>query len=396
MTSFIEYLTKKTLVESSYTRTPFDFEEFVNQRRYLDYQLLTLGSNKTVFDVISKEKFIDHSLWPVTESELARTYLHHIFQQQAPKAIEHNGMDSRRVPWSKKTFPLLEINPPIFFAKQHTGDLAYIDIKSAYYQLYQHLTLDFSFNPDDHILSHGRIKFLDIDELKNHKAIRNTMIGICRAKTVNQITYGKYFIRNTYNRWLAPELWGYLMYMLHAVARDIKQRFPVHYIHTDGYIINQEDTDAVQAFFMNEWGLQTTIKAQGHGTVHALGNYTIANVVAGASEDIRGEHVDNTRSLKNLTPQLARILKRWRIWLLEHHLKLDSQHKAGYNTRGALAANVSLFGNDANGLFENNSAASAQLSTCRFQPRTPNECTETQQTPSPSSPCKRSTQGVAP
>lgn len=303
-------------------REEFDYKSFMREKCYRDYERLVLGT-RTISDMIGRSKYIDSSVWPVTPTETARPYIRMIWQEQCarPKGPRSSWMGYKRVPWSRATFPMLWLNPPMFFERPSTGDLTYVDIRAAYFQLYSPATLDLRFDPTRRVFGQGMIEFLRTDELATLKETRNTIIGILRARERTQCSHGHVSKVPTYNRFLAPELWGYLMHTLHALAHEVLARFDVRYMNTDGFIVPTSEAPLLREFLAEEWGLETTIKGQGEGSVWALGAYTLGDL-GSRSRAQRGE------PMCNLLPRdrrLAADLKRWRWWLVRRELHADTR-----------------------------------------------------------------------
>lgn len=303
-------------------REQFDYKAFMREKSYQDYDRLVLGT-RTISDMVGRTKYIDSSVWPVTPTETARPYIRMIWEEQCahPKSSRSKWMGYKRVPWSRETFPLLNINPPLFFDRPSHGEFTYVDIKAAYFQLYSPATLDLRFNPARGVFGQGLIEFLRTAELATLKETRNTIIGVVRARSRMQCSHGKVSKVSTYNRFLAPELWGYLMHTLHAVAHDLLERFDVRYIATDGFIVPTGQAAALREFLAEEWGLETAVKGEGEGSVWALGAYKLGEL-GSRSRAQRGEPTCN---LLPRDREFAAALKRWRWWLLRREIATDTR-----------------------------------------------------------------------
>lgn len=333
----------RMVLDSPYAlrREEFDHKAFMREKSYRDFDRLVLGT-RTISDMVGRCKYIDSSVWPVTPTETARPYIRMIWEEQCAhrKTPRSKWMGHKRVPWSRETFPMLDLNPPLFFDRPSHGDLTYVDIKAAYFQLYSPATLDLRFNPQRGTFGQGLIEFLRTDELATLKETRNTIIGVVRARARTQCSYGKVSKVPTYNRFLAPELWGYLMHTLHAVAHDLIERFDVRYVATDGFIVPSHQAPLLREFLAEEWGLETAVKGQGEGSVWALGAYALGSL-GSRSRAQRGEPTCN------LLPRdraFAADLKRWRWWLLRREIAVDTRMQlASTSTLGGEEAGVGGF-----------------------------------------------------
>jgi len=315
---------QRMVLDSPYAlaREAFDYRAFMRDRRYVEYDRLVFG-NKTLSDMVGRTKMIDESAWPVTSTELARPYIRMIWNAQCarPKTRQSKWMGYKRVPWSRETFPMLKINPPQFFEAPSSGDLTYVDIKAAYFQLYSPASLDLHFNPHRGVFGQGMIEFLRNDELAGLKETRNVVTGVVRATARTQWSNGRVSKVQTYNRFLAPELWGYLMHTLHAIAHEARQRFDVRYIATDGFIVPTSEADLLREFLAEDWGLETTVKCSGPGNVRAMGAYKLGEG-GSRSRAQRGEPMCNIMDLPDDWREQLRI---WRWWLVRREFAIDTR-----------------------------------------------------------------------
>ncbi|MCA1571031.1 MAG: hypothetical protein LC798_12060 [Chloroflexi bacterium] len=314
----------RMVLESPYAlaRESFDLMSFMRERRFEQYDRLVVG-NKTLSDMVGRTKMIDESAWPVTSTEMARPYIRMIWDEQCarPKTRQSKWMGYKRVPWSRETFPMLKINPPQFFEAPSGGDLTYVDIKAAYFQLYSPASLDLRFNPLRGVFGQGIIEFLRTDEMAGLKETRNVVTGVMRATARTQYSSGEWKKVPTYNRFLAPELWGYLMHTLHAIAHEARQRFDVRYIATDGFIVPTSEADLLREFLAEDWGLETTVKCSGPGNVRAMGAYTLGGT-GSRSRAERGQPMNNIMDLPDDWREQMRI---WRWWLIRREFAIDTR-----------------------------------------------------------------------
>jgi hypothetical protein len=314
----------RMVLESPYAlaREEFDYKAFMREHVYRDYQRLVFGT-RTISDTIGRTKMIDHSVWPVTPTETARPYIRMLWEQQCAhrKTARSKWMGYKRVPWSRETWPMLDLNPPLRFERESAGELTYVDIKAAYFQLYAPASLDLRFNPQRRVFGQGLIRFLRTAELATLKETRNTIIGVVRARERTQWSDGRVSKVSTYNRFLAPELWGYLMHTLHAIAHEVVELFDVRYINTDGFIVPTREAGLLREFLAERWGLESVVKGEGDGRVWALGAYKVGSLGSRS----RAQHGEPMCNLLPRDERLAEDLRRWRWWLLGRELNADTR-----------------------------------------------------------------------
>lgn len=315
-----EFLVRRVLAKDM-KRVAFDYDEFFKARAYQEYDRIILGT-MTATDMKNKVRYIDHSLFPYTKWEVAREYVKWIFESQA-------GERTKRIGWNKKTWNLLDISQPIYWNGVAEGELAYVDLKHAFHQIYSPATLDLFFDPWEGAFGLGHISFLYPDWLERNRTIRNAIVGITRSREHDEwrtdwknhqhkpIGHGEHGPRagwgtvRTYNKYLAPELWGYLAFMLHHIAISIDERFDLHYVHTDGYIVPADQADRLVEFLAEFWMMDAGIKAQGNGKTTGVGRWEIGD--QGTKNYGIGEP---TRYIMDQDPAMTDKLVRWREQLL--------------------------------------------------------------------------------
>lgn len=280
---------------------------------------VVLGT-RSLFDPTTQRKFIHHADWPYGRHELARPYLRWIHEAQTD-GVSKTAMVSRRVPWRTEQLPMLNIPHPLYFpGGRLNGDWAYVDIEHAYCQVYGPATLDLVFNPAREHLGVGRVEFLATDQLQEDRSLRNSLIGVCRTQRVSEMIHGQHQTRTVHNRFLAPQLWGYIAYTLHAVAREAVERFGACYVHTDGIIVPADRAELLQAWLADEWLMTSKVKAIGSGTIYSSGGYKIGDPEKGELwAESRVPSVTTGKPICNfldLEPSMHRLLRAWRGWLL--------------------------------------------------------------------------------
>lgn len=311
------HLASKVLERATYRRVQVNFKEWLATGEWERIPLAYWGTH-SLTDVTAQRKYLDKCAWPVGDAELARQYLAQLVQEQAP-FDGGEGMASRRVPWQKRALPMFQITPPLYFKRPVDGDLAYVDIHAAYHTLYSPATLDLDFDIERGTLALGRLNFLSAHEIGQEKGIRNSLVGITRALTMQQVRFGIAQTRRTHNRFLAPGLWGYLMHTMHAIARQAVRDFGAVYVHTDGYIVPRPAAEPLITHLRDRWLMDAGIRHAGQGRVRACGAYRIGGHgtrTIGLS-DRHGQPVDNMLAL---TRDQERLLMRWRHWLAERHV----------------------------------------------------------------------------
>lgn len=310
----------------------------------------------------------------VSPGEVARLYLKDVRTQHRSGA----GMGEKRVPWRLRDLPLLDVPAPRWWAGEavgwrehceflrarrtaagsgsrqgkdpaaevmgHLGNycehgptvpdgqrgahpgvpLAYVDITSAHHQVALPGALDMRVLPGLQGISAGEMPLHDWELLRYHKAVRNAAIGSLAAREITRLTAdgGRTRVAN-HNRLLAPGLYGYIQLTMHAIACDVMRRWgaQVHYIHTDGYIVDASIAGELCDYLAESWALLARIDSEGYGYIAGPARYTIAT-----PEGVKGIPTKPTSNRKpqctllKLTALQLETVRQARMTLLEQYM----------------------------------------------------------------------------
>lgn len=292
----------------NYKREAVPYREWFADKRYVEYPGIILGTHNATH-AGRKLKFVEESMYPIPRTELAWAYLNHIVDESATRR--------KRVGWSKKTFGFLDYGPPTFFSGPQTGSLAYLDIDACYFSLYSLATLDLNFDVWPPLLVLGKVDFLERDYLLANKSVRNTLGGgIIRSSSMTTYSGRQKSIVEVqnYNRFLAPELWGFMMKILHSVAREVVDNFDVYYWNFDGCILPRKYAYLASEYMWDKWGLSSGIRGESEtGKLRGFGSYSIGSASTKAKNS-GGKAFDN---ILPYDAYLAEKYKMWRRWLIE-------------------------------------------------------------------------------
>lgn len=218
-------------------------------------------------------KLLDASVYPLTQSELARPYLAQMWR-------DNGGKRTERVPWMRADLRLLELHQPGYFSGVPVLNrpLAYVDLRAAYWSIAQRTTLDATYRPGS-FAARGRMQWTRTDEVGALKGTRNTMLGgIIRSLNLTEARRGVVDLHDTHNRWLAPCLWGLIMDVLHAIATEAVDRFGAHYWCNDGGILPLDQAPLFVQWCEDRWGLRAEIDAESaRGSVRGWQRYSVGH-----------------------------------------------------------------------------------------------------------------------
>lgn len=258
-------------------REPYHHDQFYRSSEFLATKYLIYGASTTYIPSQSR-KLIDVSVWPYTSGELARTYLKLLAELQDYRS----GMRKYFVPWRKADLTNYRLTAPLFFQGGIIeGEWVYVDLCRAHWQIFRPCGYDVKFTPGvGGRLVQGRLHFLDASFLGSEKGIYRAVSGHTQWKSgraVSTFAYGDP-VKNLYNYYLAPGLWGIIAATLHAIAHDAVYRFGAVYVNHDGYIFPARKAEAFRDYLATTWGLESSIKGRGRGEVSGLRNYRVGDL----------------------------------------------------------------------------------------------------------------------
>lgn len=230
---------------------------------------------------------LQRSGYACLEHELARPYLRRLHAAQRPKS----GMAAKRIPWATEARGHLDTNPPLYFAGPSrtglVGEWAYVDLVRAYPSIYEPLTVDLHFRPDDTIprLGLGRFEWLWQDEVRDLKHMHRTIGGTIRATSLNVIDRGRPVVMHDTWRWspfFAPDLWGVICWTLHVIAQMAVSDAGARMVNKDGYVVPIEQEQFL-VDMLREWGFDARTKARGPGTLWGVTSWQIGRHKTGTT-----------------------------------------------------------------------------------------------------------------
>jgi hypothetical protein len=162
---------------------------------------------------------IDGIPTPMTPGEAARTELDRAFP----------GL--KRVGWQPGMISLFDWRSPMHYGGPQAGEFIFIDLKSAYYQVYRRLWLNVPYPR-----GFGSLSLMPVAEaLREWKQARNSVVGVCASREAIGIRGQERKALKIRNKYLSPGLWATVQAILHAIATLALFHGAV-YINTDGYI----------------------------------------------------------------------------------------------------------------------------------------------------------------
>lgn len=171
--------------------------------------------------------------------------------------------------WQQSEMKLLDSRVPQVYNGLYSGPLYYLDIKSAFAQLYKHLFLHsrFPFKSQKYSLQPVA------EQLWDMKVARNAVVGQCRSTQNKWATRHKVWYTPKHNKFLSPTLWAQLTGILNQVAVQMLEYGAV-WVNTDGYLFTKRHHWIAGKRFLTNQGIAFG-EGQGQGYIKSLQNIRV-------------------------------------------------------------------------------------------------------------------------
>jgi hypothetical protein len=172
-----------------------------------------------------------------------------------------------------------------FFSGYYAGELAYIDIRAAYWSILWPTTLDMEYDPiKQEITADGIIPYIHCDQFAMHKQIRNVMHTLYGYRDMRiwkheerRIRHGQMFGDRLYR----PYNLAYIHDVMNAICVDVREHFTLLQWLTDGIIVPADQAEPLMEFLFQEWFLDSRLKWTGDGASNRIDMYKVGNKQTG-------------------------------------------------------------------------------------------------------------------
>ena len=180
-----------------------------------------------------------------------------------------------RPPYQKGLLTVLEREgvPPYYSRNGRYPNMAYVDLRAAYYVLYT-WWWGLEYWPMRY-LRPPRTTIRWKEELATHKLARNALYGLLRGTTKVGYAKGGKLIRFPVHQYVYPQVALAVGDTLHAIASQVIRMWGAVYVHTDGYIVPAKLASHMVAWLQERWGLEARIDAIGDAEVRGVGVYVV-------------------------------------------------------------------------------------------------------------------------
>lgn len=214
-------------------------------------------------------KYMAPSTGGLPDGELGKEYLKACMKAADGKVYR----GSRRYKGYLDILPARYYEPGPYRGR-HRGNFAYIDLSSAYWTIQQTATIDMAFIPG-RWLGLGRGTFRDVEEVTRYRDLRHIVPGLLRSGSIEKYVYGRVVNREMAGEYYHPEIHGYTMHIMHAIARHMIDHFDAKMILVDAFIIPEENTEAAMEFLPDVWGVRGVVKGRGEGSLYGQNIYSL-------------------------------------------------------------------------------------------------------------------------
>lgn len=271
----------------------------------------SMGQEKTT-NQRTKTKYVDEQAWPVASGELGRWYLEFCADQSDASP---NWLRAR----SNRSRP--PIPPPALYFRPNRdgmgprGPWCYIDLRAAYFQLYEHCTYDLFWHRSKG-LSLGGWDLVATEDWGAHKRSRNAVMGMAQARSMLICDNGVWRDLAYCGPFYAPCFATYVLDTMHAIASDIVRRFKAPLWLVDACAVRPEAAQAVLDHLRDRWAVEARVVAQGDGYLWSVNDYQIGHRLTERVKRLEfreGAPVDN---LTRFTAEERKRIQRTRQWLV--------------------------------------------------------------------------------
>jgi hypothetical protein len=225
--------------------------------------------------------------------------------EAARTELKREFPDLKKVGWVGRHITLFDWRSPAYFFGPYRGEAVYVDMVSAYHQIYRRLWLDVGFTR-----GFGSLDLLPLaNRLEIWKGARNAIMGIVRSR----ISYGwrgNSVIRLSIgNSFLSPHLWATVQSILNEVAFQALQCGCL-YCATDGFIFPMSGKFREFVSFLDDFGFRYR-KESGDCRIIGWGNYRVGDKMTKRHLQIAVQGSRPFKSLSLVSQNDNLLLTRW-------------------------------------------------------------------------------------
>lgn len=224
--------------------------------------------NFTATDRTAKIKYVTQV--PYTLTECAREYIR----------ICEFSAGSHLKPTYNKIKDVNRKHPTMYFSGYANGELAYIDLRAAYFQILWPTTIDMQYEPDlQEIVQEGNIGYVHADQFMKCKKVRQIIHTLYNYRYMKTWDHEKKIVvrRKPPSEIYRPYNMSFIYDMMNAIAQDINANFTLYQWLTDAAIVPYSQAESVREFLFQEWFLDSRLEAFGDGISNQMNMYKVGD-----------------------------------------------------------------------------------------------------------------------
>jgi len=196
---------------------------------------------------------------------------------QIPPEIARDYLRAKYTAWRPHTeAQFASINEhraaPLYAKIGQYADMAYVDLKAAYWSIIQVVGWDVDYHPGRWL---GKRSDMHDFPLPDNKLARNSLVSTGLITRQNIWTGEHLKSIKAHNPLVNYDVWALAQDVLHAIAQVALKAGAVH-IHTDGYIVPMRMAIPLIEQ-VRKWGLQAIVKQEGDCKIYGIGSYDIGD-----------------------------------------------------------------------------------------------------------------------
>jgi len=178
-----------------------------------------------------------------------------------------------KLPLTRKKIQQRSYITPLLARKGLYPRCAYVDLKGAYRRVLS-LGYDVDYKLGGWMLSDPINIGPQMAKAKMAYSIAIAMSARTKGNIEIKTKEGRFTEVRNFNLFSNPALYALASELLAATATIVTRYMPVHYIHTDGYIINDDSVDLFGRI-MTDLGWDWSIKASGDATIYGVASWKV-------------------------------------------------------------------------------------------------------------------------
>lgn len=214
---------------------------------------------------------------PYTVTDYARTYLE-LCQELSGHKLKHGQYHKHK--------NRCHVSPIFYFSGYAKCEMAYVDIKAAYWSILYPTTMDMEYDPiNQEISAEGTIGYYYCDQFEKSKRIRQIIHSLFNYREMKTWEHENRRIRRDYppaELYRPYNVW-YIYDIMNAIITDaMNNGFIIYQWLTDAAIIPAHQAEPFMEFLFERWFLASRLKYIGDGVSNQFNMYKVGSKLSGS------------------------------------------------------------------------------------------------------------------